>query len=189
MCWYQYTMLGKGNEWLSTIFVFLMIPQNHPDKIITSIHISTTIFAFEHGRHFMSKLRKQWKLKKRYHFAGNYWTELIHHHHHPTPHPQPPPPTPTPPPSHPTPPTPPTCTKWLPFHRRYFHMHFHKWNVLYFGWNFAEFSSEGPNWQWPSICLDNGLTPNRRQANIWTNADPIHWRIYAAVGGDELNLT
>ena len=30
------------------------------------------------------------------------------------------------------------------------------------------------------------LVPNRRQAIIWTNADPIHWRIYAALGGDEL---
>ena len=28
----------------------------------------------------------------------------------------------------------------------------------------------------------NGLAPNRRQAIIWTNADPIHWRIYAALG-------
>ena len=26
----------------------------------------------------------------------------------------------------------------------------------------------------------------RRQAIIWTNADPIHWRMYAALGGDEL---
>ena len=42
------------------------------------------------------------------------------------------------------------------------------------------------NWQNPSIGLDNGLAPNRRQAIIWTNADPIHWRIYAALGGDEL---
>ena len=25
------------------------------------------------------------------------------------------------------------------------------------------------------------------QAIIWTNADPIHWRIYAALGGDELS--
>ena len=33
--------------------------------------------------------------------------------------------------------------------------------------------------------LDNGLAPNRRQAIIWTNADPNHWRIYAALGGDE----
>ena len=28
--------------------------------------------------------------------------------------------------------------------------------------------------------------PNRRQATIWTNVDPIHWRIYAALGGDKL---
>ena len=34
--------------------------------------------------------------------------------------------------------------------------------------------------------LDNGLAPYRRQAIIWTNADPIHWRIYAPLGGDEL---
>ena len=28
---------------------------------------------------------------------------------------------------------------------------------------------------------------NRQQAIIWTNADPLHWCIYAARGGDELN--
>ena len=33
------------------------------------------------------------------------------------------------------------------------------------------------------IGLDNGLVPNRRQAIIWTNADSIHGRIYAALGG------
>ena len=33
-----------------------------------------------------------------------------------------------------------------------------------------------------SIGLDYGLTPNRRQAIIWTNAEPIYWRIYAALG-------
>ena len=26
----------------------------------------------------------------------------------------------------------------------------------------------------------------RRQAIIWTNYDPVYWRIYAALGGDEL---
>ena len=26
-----------------------------------------------------------------------------------------------------------------------------------------------------------------RQAVIWTNADPVHWRIYAALGGEELS--
>ena len=38
----------------------------------------------------------------------------------------------------------------------------------------------------PSIGLDNGLAPNRRQAIIWTNADPILWHIYVALGEDEL---
>ena len=42
------------------------------------------------------------------------------------------------------------------------------------------------NWQQHSIGLDNGLAPNRRQAINGTNADPIHWRIYAALGGDVL---
>ena len=37
-----------------------------------------------------------------------------------------------------------------------------------------------------SIGLDNGLAPNGRQAIILTNADPIHWRIYATLCGDEL---
>ena len=42
------------------------------------------------------------------------------------------------------------------------------------------------NWQSSSIGLDNGLAPNRRQAIIWTNADPINWRIYATLKGGEL---
>ena len=29
--------------------------------------------------------------------------------------------------------------------------------------------------------------PIRRQAIIWTNSEPVHWRIYVALGGDELN--
>ena len=32
--------------------------------------------------------------------------------------------------------------------------------------------------EWKKIPrLDNSLAPNRRQANIWTNAHPFHWRI------------
>ena len=27
-----------------------------------------------------------------------------------------------------------------------------------------------------SIGLDNGLAPNRREAIIWTNTDPVHWQ-------------
>ena len=38
-----------------------------------------------------------------------------------------------------------------------------------------------------NIGLDNGLAPNRQQVIIWTNADLIHWCIYTALGGDELN--
>ena len=30
------------------------------------------------------------------------------------------------------------------------------------------------------------MAPNRRQAIIWTNADPIHRRIYAPLGADAL---
>ena len=58
--------------------------------------------------------------------------------------------------------------------------HFVFW--LKFHWRL----SQGSNWQSSSIGLDNGLSPIRRQAIIWTNADPINWRIYATLGGDEL---
>ena len=37
--------------------------------------------------------------------------------------------------------------------------------------------------------LDNGLAPNRRQAVIWNNADPIHWCIFVALGEDELRFS
>ena len=68
--------------------------------------------------------------------------------------------------------------------RRHSQMHFLEWT-----WsdsNFTEICSQGSNWQHASIGLDSGLAPNSRQAIIWTNADPIHWHIYAALGGDEL---
>ena len=65
-------------------------------------------------------------------------------------------------------------------------MHFRERKVLYFDWNVTEVCSYGSNWQYSSIGLDNDLVPNRRQAIIWTNADPIQWRIYAALGRDEL---
>ena len=57
---------------------------------------------------------------------------------------------------------------------------------LYHYQKFTDVCSEGPNRQKASIGLDNGLTPNRRQAIIWTDADYSHWRIYVALGGDEL---
>ena len=49
-----------------------------------------------------------------------------------------------------------------------------------------KFVPKGPIDNNPALVLDNGLAPNRRQAIIWTNADSIHWRIYAALGWDEL---
>ena len=46
-----------------------------------------------------------------------------------------------------------------------------------------KFVSKSPFDNNPAFGLDNGLAPIRRQAIIWTNADTIHWRIYAALGG------
>ena len=51
--------------------------------------------------------------------------------------------------------------------------------------NLIEIGSRDSNWQYASIGSGDGLVPNSRQANIWFNADPIHWRIYVALGGDE----
>ena len=65
-------------------------------------------------------------------------------------------------------------------------MHFREWKILYFDYNFTDVCPQESNWQSSSIGLDNGLVPNRRQAIIWTNADPINWRIHATLGGDEL---
>ena len=58
---------------------------------------------------------------------------------------------------------------WLKFHRSLFLRVQLTITQHWFGW-------------------DNGLAPNRRQAIIWTNAGLIHWRIYAALGGDELRI-
>ena len=38
-------------------------------------------------------------------------------------------------------------TKWLPFHRWHFQMHFHQWKVLYSDSNFTKICSQGPNWR------------------------------------------
>ena len=39
-----------------------------------------------------------------------------------------------------------------------------------------------------SIGLRNGLAPNRQLVIIWTNADRIHWRIYAVLWREELKI-
>ena len=43
------------------------------------------------------------------------------------------------------------------------------------------------NWQYASIGSGKGLVLKRRQVITWTNADLVHWRKYATLGGDELN--
>ena len=39
----------------------------------------------------------------------------------------------------------------------------------------------------PAFGSGNDLAPNRRQAIIWINDDPVHLRIYAALAGDGLS--
>ena len=75
-----------------------------------------------------------------------------------------------------------SVNSWPPIRRRYFQMHFREWKVLYFNKDFTEVCSWWSNWQFSS-GLDNGLAPNRPQPIIWTNADLIHWSIYAALRG------
>ena len=50
------------------------------------------------------------------------------------------------------------------FDRRLIQMSFHGWRVLYFEFH---------------------LVPNSRQAITWNNADPVHWRLYAALWGNK----
>ena len=56
------------------------------------------------------------------------------------------------------PPHPPSWTTWLPFRRRYFQVHFHKWSVLYFHSNVTEVCSQGSSWQYPSQIGDKQLS-------------------------------
>ena len=41
--------------------------------------------------------------------------------------------------------------------------------ILYFDYNFTERCLLGSKWQYVIIASGNGLSPNRRQAIIWTN--------------------
>ena len=54
--------------------------------------------------------------------------------------------------------------------------------------DFIEICYLGSDWQYATIGFDNGLAPSRQQAIIWTNVDPVHRCIYAALGADELNV-
>ena len=65
-------------------------------------------------------------------------------------------------------------------------MHFHEWKICMSIQISLKFVPKALIDNWVSADSDNGgLVSNRRQAITWTNADPIHWRIYVALGGDE----
>ena len=65
-------------------------------------------------------------------------------------------------------------------------MHFRERHFCIFIKISLKFVSDDPIDNELSIGVDKGLVPNRRQGIIWTNIDPIHWRLYAALGRDEL---
>ena len=74
--------------------------------------------------------------------------------------------------------------KWPPFGRRHFQMHCFDWKTRISINNSLKFVPKSPINNTPAFGSDNGLAPTTRQAIIWTNVDPIHWRIYAALGVD-----
>ena len=47
--------------------------------------------------------------------------------------------------------------------------------------------SLGSNWQLTIIGSDNGLSPNRQQAIIWTNEGLVYWPMYVSLGLNELS--
>ena len=53
------------------------------------------------------------------------------------------------------------------------------WNAFSWMKCFTEICSQGSNWQFSSIGY-------KRDAIMWTIADPVHRRIYTTLGGDEL---
>ena len=65
-------------------------------------------------------------------------------------------------------------TKWPPFSRQHFQMHFLEWKYVNFYWDFTEVCSQGSIQQYSSIGSDNGFAPTRRQAIIWTNVGMLH---------------
>ena len=73
------------------------------------------------------------------------------------------------------------------FGRQHFQMHFFlEWQWQNSDSNFTEICFQESNWHYASIGSGNDLAPNRQQAITATNDGLVNWRIYAALGGDEL---
>ena len=70
--------------------------------------------------------------------------------------------------------------KWPPS-CSHFQMHFIGWKVFSFKWNVIELCSFGFSSQYVSICSNYGLVPNRQQAIIWSNDDPVYWCMYTCI--------
>ena len=69
-------------------------------------------------------------------------------------------------------------TKWETVCRRYFQVHFLEWKYQHFGNNFgSKFLIN-----YISTGSGNDLVPNRKQAVIWANDNPVDWCIYASAG-------
>ena len=72
-------------------------------------------------------------------------------------------------------------TKWPPFGQMTISNAFLKWK--WFHWNLFPGVELTISQYWSG----NGLATKGWQATTWTNADLVPWRIYVALGGDELS--
>ena len=56
-------------------------------------------------------------------------------------------------------------------------------------WISPKFVPRSPINNKASIGSGDGLALDRQQVITWTNADPVHWCIYVALGGDKFIFT
>ena len=76
-------------------------------------------------------------------------------------------------------------TKWSPFRRRYFRIHFIV-SKLYFDSNCTEICSPEFNQQKARTFSYNSLVPKKRQGIIWTNDGLVNWCTQDSLGLVEL---
>ena len=72
------------------------------------------------------------------------------------------------------------------FRWRHFQMHFHEWKILHFGLNsFRGSIDKNQHWfrWWLGAEQATSHYITNAEAINWTNAGPVHWRKYAALGG------